>query len=193
MDAPSGALTAVSGANGAGKTTLLRILATLLRADGGDAWVAGAHVGREPERVRGRIGVALVNDRGLYWRLSGSRNLEFFGRALGLSRADARTDAARVAAEMGIEGFAGRPVATYSAGQRQRLVLARASLADPAVLLIDEPMRGLDEDGIARARAMMLRHARRGAAVLVAAPTIAEFSDLCDTRIVLRGGRAEAA
>jgi ABC-2 type transport system ATP-binding protein len=189
LDVRPGTIAAVTGSNGAGKTTLLRVFATLLRADEGDAWVHGHHVVRDGDLVRRSIGVALVNDRGVYWRLSARRNLQFFARALGLGKRDAAAEAARALDEMGMESFGDRPVLGYSAGQRQRLVLARASLASPPVLLVDEPMRGLDDDGIERTRAMLRRSAERGATVVVAGPAIGEFADLCSEVFVLEAGR----
>lgn len=189
IDAEPGSIVAVTGSNGAGKTTLLRILATLLRPDGGEAWVNGGHLVRDADQVRRSIGVALVNDRGVYWRLSGKANLEFFARTLGMSKNEAAQAAARATSQLAIEPFAERAVSGYSAGQRQRLVLARAILGDPPVLLVDEPMRGLDEDGITRVRTLLRGHRERGGTVVVAGPTIAEFSDLCDVVYRLEHGK----
>ncbi len=192
LHVPAGSLVAVTGSNGVGKTTLLRIFATLLGPDKGTATVDGFDVQRDAADVRRRIGVALVNDRGLYWRLSGAHNLRFFARALGMSTRTAATRADEVAAQMGLSEIIARPVAGYSTGQRQRLVLARAVLGRPTALLVDEPMRGLDDDGMARVRQILRARADEGAAVLVAGPTITEFRDICDEIHVLRSGALAA-
>lgn len=192
LHVPAGALVAVTGANGVGKTTLLRIFATVLGPDGGTASVDGFDVVTDAIEVRRRIGVALVNDRGLYWRLSGARNLHFFARTLGLSASDAQTRVREVADDMGLSAIIDRPVAGFSTGQRQRLILARAVLAEPAALLVDEPMRGLDDDGMARVREILRSRANAGAAVLVAGPTIGEFADICDEVHTLKLGALAA-
>jgi ABC-2 type transport system ATP-binding protein len=183
-----GRLVAVTGSNGAGKTTLLRIFATLLGPDGGSASVNGFDVVGDADRVRRHLGVALVSDRGMYWRLSGERNLRFFASAIGMSKSEGLERARSVAGMLGIAEILGRPVAGYSAGQRQRLNLARALLGRPPVLLVDEPMRGLDDDGAARVRALLRSYADDGAAVLAVGPTISEFADVCDAVHVLRAG-----
>jgi ABC-type multidrug transport system ATPase subunit len=183
-----GRVVAVTGSNGVGKTTLLRVFATLLGPDGGTASVDGFDVVADAAEVRKRIGVALVNDRGLYWRLSGAHNLRFFARALGMGARQAATRVEELSAQMGLESFVQRPVSTYSTGQRQRLVMARAVLGEPSALLVDEPMRGLDLEGMATVRGILRERAERGAAVLVAGPTIAEFQDICDEVHVLRAG-----
>jgi len=192
LHVPAGALVAVTGSNGVGKTTLLRVFATLLGPDGGSASVGGFDVVADAGEVRRRIGVALVNDRGLYWRLSGEKNLSFFARTLGMSARDATRRANEVAEQMGLTQIIARPVAGYSTGQRQRLVLARAGLGHPEALLVDEPMRGLDDEGMATVRAILRERADAGAAVLVAGPTIADFKDVCDAVHVLQQGAIAA-
>lgn len=187
-----GALAVVTGSNGAGKTTLLRVFATLLGPDTGSASVDGFDVLRDASEVRRRIGVALVNDRGLYWRLSGERNLLFFAKALGMTRREAARRADEVTVQMGLSEIIARPVAGYSTGQRQRLILARAVLGAPTALLVDEPMRGLDDEGMARVRVALRACADAGAAVLLAGPTIVEFGDICDVVHVLRAGKVAA-
>jgi ABC-2 type transport system ATP-binding protein len=180
LDVAPGSIVAVSGANGAGKTTLLRVFATLLRPDGGDAWVDGHSVLHEPDAARSRIGVALVNERALYWRLDPLQNLRFFARLDRFGRREADVRARAMAAAMGIDPFLRKRVARLSAGQRQRVILARAFLADPSVLLLDEPTRGLDDDGVGRVRSQMRLAADRGATVMVAAPTLAGLEDMFD-------------
>ncbi|MBE2317081.1 ABC transporter ATP-binding protein [Solirubrobacter sp. CPCC 204708] len=130
---------AVFGANGAGKTTLLRILATLLRPHHGSAKVLGHELPREGWAVRGKIGF-LGHDPLLYRDLTARENLQFHARLHGVrfERVDAVLDA------VGMSARADDPVHTFSRGMLQRTAVARAVLHEPQLLLLDEPLAGLD-------------------------------------------------
>jgi heme exporter protein A len=130
---------AVFGANGAGKTTLLRILATLLRPHRGSARVLGSELPREGYRVRGRLGF-LGHEPLLYRDLTGRENLRFHARLHGArqTRIDELLDA------VGMRRRADDPVHTYSRGMVQRTAVCRALLHEPELLLLDEPLAGLD-------------------------------------------------
>jgi heme exporter protein A len=129
----------VLGSNGAGKTTLLRVLATLLRPHDGVARVLGSELPREAWRVRAEIGY-LGHDPLLYRELTGRENLRYHAR---LREVDAERVEERLAA-VGLERRADEPVRDLSKGMVQRLAVARATLHDPAVLLLDEPRANLD-------------------------------------------------
>lgn len=180
LDAAAGSVTIAAGDNGAGKTTLLRILATSLTPDAGEASVDGLDVVRQGAQVRERIGVALVNERSLFWRLSARRNLDLFARIRGVPRAERRAHVAGLLAEVDLEPHADKPVQLLSSGQRQRVVLARALVADPEVLLIDEPLRGLDRSATDRILALLRGRAERGATVLIAAPEAERLEEIAD-------------
>ena len=184
-----GCLALLKGRNGVGKTTLLRIFATVLRPDAGEAWVDGASVRTAGARVRDSIGVAFVNERSLYWRMSAWHNLRFFARTGHVPRREEGSRITGLLDELGLAGAADRWVANLSAGQRQRLVLARAALREPSVLLLDEPMRGLDEDGVDRVRSFLLRRAERGTTTLIVAPTLGEFDGVPARRLQLEEGK----
>src|SRR5215468_5909796 len=138
-----GTVLGVLGPNGAGKTTAVRILATLLRPDGGQARVCGYDVGRQAHQVRQLIGLTgqyASVDEGL----SGVNNLIMIGRLLGESRARARAGAAELLERFDLAEAAQRPVKTYSGGMRRRLDLAASLVGSPRVLFLDEPTTGLD-------------------------------------------------
>jgi oleandomycin transport system ATP-binding protein len=138
-----GVIYGLLGPNGAGKTTAVRILATLLRPDGGGARVGGFDVVREPERVRPLIGLtgqyAAVDEE-----LTGHENLLLVARLLELSRAEARRRAGELLERFDLVEAAGRPVGTWSGGMRRRLDLAASLIGRPRVLFLDEPTTGLD-------------------------------------------------
>ncbi|GAA2426212.1 ATP-binding cassette domain-containing protein [Streptomyces macrosporus] len=131
------------GPNGAGKTTAVRILATLVRLDGGRATVAGHDVAREPARVRRRIGLvgqyAAVDEI-----LTGRQNLEMFGRLFHLGTRQARRRADELLDRFGLTDAADKQLKAYSGGMRRRLDLAAGMILAPDVLFLDEPTTGLD-------------------------------------------------
>jgi len=143
LTARGGTVLGLLGPNGAGKTTAVRILATLLRPDGGEARVCGYSVEHDAYQVRQLIGLTgqyASVDEGL----SGTNNLIMIGRLLGLSRADARARAAELLERFELTDAARRIVKTYSGGMRRRLDLAASLVSRPRVLYLDEPTTGLD-------------------------------------------------
>ena len=138
-----GSICGLLGPNGAGKTTAVRILATLLRPDGGTARVGGFDVVREPEKVRPLIGLtgqyAAVDEE-----LTGHENLVLIARLLELSRSEARRRAGELLERFDLVEAGGRSVNTYSGGMRRRLDLAASLIGRPQVLFLDEPTTGLD-------------------------------------------------
>ena len=143
LTARAGSVLGLLGPNGAGKTTAVRILATLLRPDGGSATVSGYDVVRDAHQVRQLIGLTgqyASVDEGL----SGTNNLIMIGRLLGMSRAAARARGAELLMRFELTDAAGRSAKTYSGGMRRRLDLAASLVGRPRVLYLDEPTTGLD-------------------------------------------------
>lgn len=142
---PWGRVLTVLGPNGSGKTTLVRILAGLARPDEGQISIAGIDLADHPERARRHIGV-VTHDALLYDGLTGYENLAFFGRMFGLDRVDDRI--AEVSALLGITDRLKQRAGTLSHGFRKRFSIARALLHGPAVLVMDEPESGLDQEAL---------------------------------------------
>ncbi len=185
----AGSVLAILGPNGAGKTTLLRILAGLALPSSGDARICGLDVIQEEGRARGLVGVSLGDDRSLYARLSGRRNLEFFAALHGLSRQDARE---RID-ELGniLEIPLDQSVQQSSSGIRQRILIARALLHDPSVLLLDEPTKSLDPASAQGLRAFIRERLARhlGKTVIIATHNLAEAEALGDQIAIMKEGR----
>ena len=139
----AGTVLGVLGPNGAGKTTAVRILSTLLRPDGGRAFIDGIDVVREPRRVRNRIGLtgqyAAVDER-----LTARENLELIGRFFRMSSADARARAAELLERFDLSDAADRVVRGFSGGMRRRIDISMSLVSRPVVLFLDEPTTGLD-------------------------------------------------
>jgi heme exporter protein A len=176
----AGRTLAVFGANGAGKTTLLRILATLLRPHRGTASVLGHPLPREGWAVRGKVGF-LGHDPLLYRDLTARENLRFHARlhGVGPSRVAELLDA------VGMARRADEPVHTYSRGMVQRVAVCRAVLHSPELLLLDEPLAGLDP-GAASAVAPLLAGGTR----VVISHDVEHGLSEADTVLGLRNGRA---
>ncbi|MFH0243865.1 ATP-binding cassette domain-containing protein [Streptomyces sp. HK10] len=143
LEVGRGTVHGLLGPNGAGKTTAVRVLATLVRPDGGRAEVAGHDVTREPVRVRRRIGLtgqyAAVDEI-----LTGRQNLEMFGRLFHLGTRRARQRAGELLERFALTEAADKPLKAYSGGMRRRLDLAAGMILAPEVLFLDEPTTGLD-------------------------------------------------
>ncbi|MGA2470089.1 MAG: ATP-binding cassette domain-containing protein [Solirubrobacteraceae bacterium] len=143
LDVEAGTVLGLLGPNGAGKTTMVRILATLLKPDGGTARVAGLDAVRDEAALRERIGLAgqyaAVDEN-----LTGLENLTMVGRLYGEPRRVAKGRGNELLERFELLDAANRPAKTYSGGMRRRLDLAAALVANPPVLFLDEPTNGLD-------------------------------------------------
>ena len=186
----AGEIVALAGRNGAGKTTLLDVLSTLLLPSDGTARVAGFDIVRETGAVRRHAAYAMAGPRGLFTRLSGRRNLEFYA-ALHPEIADVGARVSELIALLDLASFIDRPVWNCSDGMQQKLVLARTLLGRPSVLLLDEPMRALDS--VARRQLTEIFERFAGgdapAAVLYATHDLDERSTASSRTLVLSRGR----
>jgi len=191
LTAREGRVLAVLGPNGAGKTTAVRILATLLRPDGGRASVCGYDVQRDAYQVRQLIGLTgqyASVDEGL----SGTNNLIMIGRLLGLPRAQARARAAELLARFELAEAAGRTVKTYSGGMRRRLDLAASLIGRPRVLFLDEPTTGLDPNSRSDVWAMIRGLVAEGVTVLLTTQYLDEADHLAHDIVVIDRGKVIA-
>jgi oleandomycin transport system ATP-binding protein len=187
LTARTGSVLGLLGPNGAGKTTAVRILATLLRPDGGSAAVCGYDVVRDAHQVRQLIGLTgqyASVDEGL----SGTNNLIMVGRLLGLRRPAARARAAELLDRFELSDAAGRPAKTYSGGMRRRLDLAASLVGRPRVLYLDEPTTGLDPHSRNEVWGMMRQLVADGTTVLLTTQYLEEADQLAhDIAVIDRG------
>jgi ABC-2 type transport system ATP-binding protein len=138
--------------------------------------------------IRGRIGWAPASDRSFYLRLSGRQNLTFFGQLHGMTRPEAQDLAGRWIAAVGLEEAASRPVRLYSHGMVKRLVVARALMCNPEVLVIDEATHDLDPLGADQIRGLVRNSAADGATVMWATQRIGELPGFAHSVTVLDRG-----
>jgi len=189
--ARQGRVLGLLGPNGAGKTTAVRILATLIRPDGGQASVCGYDVLRDAHQVRQLIGLTgqyASVDEGL----SGTNNLIMIGRLLGVPRSEARARAAELLARFDLADAAARPVKTYSGGMRRRLDLAASLVGQPRVLYLDEPTTGLDPRSRTDVWAMIRGLVADGVTVLLTTQYLDEADQLAHDIVVIDRGKVIA-
>jgi ABC-2 type transport system ATP-binding protein len=186
-----GSVYGLLGPNGAGKTTTIRILATLLRPDGGSATVLGHDVVREARVVRQKVSLtgqyASVDED-----LTGHENLVLMGRLLGLPWRDARARATDLLEAFDLAEAAGRQVQTYSGGMRRRIDIAASLVAIPEILFLDEPTTGLDPRGRNQVWELVRRIAAEGTTVLLTTQYLDEADRLAERLAVIDHGRVIA-
>ncbi len=182
------------GENGAGKTTLFKVLASLVMPDEGSVSVHGYDVVRDGERVRRLLAPVIADERSLNWRLSARENLRLFASLHNL-RGTVRDQRVSELLELtGIADTGEKMVGQFSSGMKQRLLIARALLSRPSVLLLDEPTRSLDPLGARRFREFLREEivARQGCTVLIATHKAEEALELCNRVAILDRGVVRA-
>src|SRR5262245_51708754 len=181
-----GEIFALLGSNGAGKTTTINILATLLRADGGEASVCGFDVVRQADDVRQNISLtgqfAAVDDI-----LTGRENLVLIAKLRGL--ADAGKIADDLLERFGLQEAGNRRAGTYSGGMTRRLDIAMSLVGAPAVIFLDEPTTGLDPEGRLEVWKTVKELAEGGATILLTTQYLNEAEHLADRIAILHGGK----
>ncbi len=179
------------GPNGAGKTTTLRILTTLLPADAGEAFVAGADVRRSPQEVRRRIGY-VGQLGGADASATGRENLLLQGRLYGMTAAQAARRTGELTEAFDLGAFAGRVARSYSGGQRRRLEVALGIMHRPRVLFLDEPTTGLDPQNRTNLWDQLRLLREGGTTVFLTTHYLDEADQLSDRLAIIDQGRVIA-
>lgn len=180
------------GPNGAGKTTSVLMLLGLSEPDTGTIEVCGLDPSRNPLAVKRQVGY-LPDTVGFYEQLTGRQNLRYTAQLNELppDMAEARIDDLLI--QVGLAAAADRPVGGYSRGMRQRLGLADALVKDPRVVILDEPMVGIDPEGVLEMQGLIARLAREdGRAVLLTSHMLHQVQQLCDRMAIFVDGRVLA-
>ncbi|MFC9161317.1 ATP-binding cassette domain-containing protein [Streptomyces fungicidicus] len=188
---PAGTVYGVLGPNGAGKTTTVKMLATLLRPDGGEAHVFGHDIVREADEVRGRVSLtgqyASVDED-----LTGAENLVLLARLLGHRKPAAHTRAGQLLEAFGLTDAAGKQVKHYSGGMRRRIDIAASILNTPDLLFLDEPTTGLDPRSRNQVWDIVRAVVAQGTTVLLTTQYLDEADQLASRIAVIDHGRVIA-
>jgi ABC-2 type transport system ATP-binding protein len=192
LTVPRGTAYGFLGHNGAGKTTLIRMLLGLTRASAGNASVLGLPVPEHRAQALARVG-AIVEEPSFYPHLTGRENLKIAAAVRGRAGGDPRARIDQVLHRVSLDKRAGDRVGTYSLGMRQRLGVARCLLSDPELLILDEPMNGLDPGGMLDVRRMIREMVEEeGRTVFVSSHLLDEVEKTCDLAAIIDGGRVIA-
>ena len=189
LSVPRGCAYGFLGPNGAGKTTTIRMLLGLTRPDTGTMSLRGLAVPEHRERALARVG-AIVEEPHFHRHLTGRENLRVLAAVRG-PETFGRIDGAL--ARVGLADRAGETVSRYSQGMRQRLGVARCLLADPELLILDEPTNGLDPAGILEFRQMIRAFVAEGRTVFLSSHLLDEVEKACDAAAIIDAGRIVTA
>jgi ABC-2 type transport system ATP-binding protein len=188
-----GEIFGLMGPNGAGKTTLTKIIATLIQPTSGNVAVKGHDTVTDDQSVRRDVGLAGAEERSFYWRLTAEQNLLFFARLHGLGNRNAQHRLAELFELLDLQEVARRRFAELSTGNKQRLAVARAMLAEPPVLLLDEPTRSLDPIAAARMRSTIKSLSQaNNSTIFLTSHNLAEVEELCDRVAIISKGEIRA-
>ncbi len=192
LDLGQGDLFGFIGPNGAGKTTTMRIIATLLTPTYGEAYVCGYSIYTHPKEIRRLVGY-MPDFFGVYDDMTVIEYLDFFAAAYRISPQARRKRCDEMLEVVDLEFKRDAYANTLSRGQTQRLGLARVLLHDPAVLLLDEPLSGLDPRARIEMRALMRRLGSMGKTVIVSSHILPELADVCNKVGIIDSGKMIAS
>jgi ABC-2 type transport system ATP-binding protein len=180
------------GPNGAGKSTTIRMLCTLLEPTSGTARVNGYDVVTQSNQVRRNLGTVLAGERSIYWKLSGRENLQYFAALYHIPPTVAKKRVEELIERMEIKDRANELVEKYSTGMRQRIAIAKALLARPPILLLDEPTLGLDPQAARNLRELIAQLKQEGHTILLTTHYMEEADQLSDRIGIIDTGKVIA-
>lgn len=187
--AEPGKITGLIGSNGSGKSTTMRMIATLLKQDGGTIEINGIDTIKDPVGARKQIGILLGGDVSLYDRLTARENIMYFASIQNVTPADAEVRLNELSKLLDMEDFLDRQVATFSRGMRQKVAFARSIIHDPDILLLDEPSTGLDINSIKDVQDFIIFCKERQKTIILSTHNAHEMETLCDNIVFIDEGK----
>jgi ABC-2 type transport system ATP-binding protein len=189
---PKGELFGFLGPNGAGKTTTLRMIAGILRPTSGTVRIAGVDLTRDPVAAKSKLG--FIPDRPfIYEKLTGSEFLRFVAGLYDQTGEQVERRARELLALFDLEEWRNELVESYSHGMRQKLIISSAFVHRPEVIVVDEPMVGLDPKAAKILKDLFREYTRRGNTIMMSTHTLEVAQSLCDRVAIIQGGKIRAA
>lgn len=189
FEVKDGEIVGLLGENGAGKTTTLRMLATMLKATGGTATVNGFDINKEPDKVRGQIGILFGGEVGLYDRLTARENMKYFAELNGLSKEKIEERINTLSEMLDMKEYIDKRVGKFSRGMKQKVAVGRSIVHDPSVMLFDEPTAGLDVTAARIVQDFILQCKSENKAIIFSSHTMSEVEKLCDRIVIIHKGK----
>jgi ABC-2 type transport system ATP-binding protein len=190
LEVPRGQVLGFLGANGAGKTTTIKMMCGLIVPDRGQALLNGYDVSRKRGQAMRQIGAVLEGTRNIYWRLSAWNNLIYYARLKGVGGKAVDDRARRLLAELDLWERKDQPVGEFSRGMQQKVAIACALIADPPIVLLDEPTLGLDVQAARMVKQWIRRLSQEeGKTVVLTTHQLDMAEELCDRVAIMRTGK----
>ncbi len=187
-----GSVVGYVGPNGAGKTTTIKILTRLIRPTAGRAYIDGVDVTSSPREALRHVG-ALIEVPGVYEYLTPHETLDYFGRVYGMTHQETDRRIKETLALVRLSDWEHKKVGSFSTGMLRRLTIAKAILHQPDVLILDEPVLGLDPSGIIEVRMLIRQFKAQGMTVFLSSHLLSEVAEVCDSVIFLGNGKVVVA
>jgi len=185
---PQGTVFGFIGPNGAGKTTTIKMMVGVLRPTMGNIFINGMEISREPTKIKKIIG--FIPDRPfLYEKLSGLEFLKFKAGLYGVSRNGIDARISNLLDIFELSDWENELIESYSHGMKQRLIIAAAIMHDPKVIVVDEPMVGLDPKGAKLVKKIFVDRAGKGATVVMSTHTLSLAQEICERIAIVNNGR----
>ncbi|HEX6535890.1 MAG TPA: ABC transporter ATP-binding protein [Gemmatimonadaceae bacterium] len=192
LEVPPGQLFGFLGPNGAGKTTTLRMIAGILRPTTGSVSIGGVELARDPAAAKAKLG--FIPDRPfIYEKLTGAEFLRFVAGLYGQEGSAVERRMDELLALFDLADWKDELVESYSHGMRQKLIISSAFLHRPEVIVVDEPMVGLDPKATRILKDLFREYTRRGHTIMMSTHTLEVAESLCDRIAIIHGGRIRAA
>jgi ABC-2 type transport system ATP-binding protein len=189
LDVPRGQVFGFLGTNGAGKTTTIKMICGLITPDTGSVRVNGYDVLHQRKQAMQQIGAVLEGTRNIYWRLSALENVMYFGRLKNFTGSKLRAEAERLLGELGLWERRNDRIRTFSRGMQQKVAIACALIADPPIVLLDEPTLGLDIQAAVTVKQWVRQLAREQQKTIVLTTHQLDMAEqLCDRIAIIRKG-----
>ena len=193
LSVPRGQVFGFLGPNGAGKTTTIKMICGLITPDTGKIYLNGYDVLQQRKEAMHQIGAVLEGTRNIYWRLSALENVMYFGRLKNFTGPKLKTAAERLLSELGLWERRNDRIRTFSRGMQQKVAIACALIADPPIVLLDEPTLGLDIQAAVTVKEWVKKLAReQGRTVILTTHQLDMAEELCDRVAIIRKGRLVA-